>query len=124
MDKKLRYGNLIVHLFALAHALSVYLLRYFDLSDELFLSLLTITMIVLVTHNYGFPLEVSAALSVLCCFAGFYMGTIGGKLLASSGVAFVAQFANEITTFCVTEILGWMTIFIGVKSHKPSKKEQ
>ena len=121
-DKNMRKSQIIVHLFAFAHALSVYLLHYFDLSDELFLSLLTISMVVIVSQIYGFPLEVSAALAALCCFAGFYIGTIGGEALAKVNSAFVARFANEITTFAVTEILGWTTILISVKINRFRKQ--
>ncbi|MDY3979742.1 MAG: hypothetical protein SOZ00_06950 [Tidjanibacter sp.] len=122
MDTKLRKSQIIVHLFALAHAGTVYLLHYFALSDELTLSLLTISMVVIVSQIYGFPLEVSAALAALCCFAGFYMGTIGGETLAKVNSEFVSGFANEITTFAVTEILGWTTILISVKINRVRTK--
>lgn len=112
MDAKLTKCNWVIHLFAIAHALSSYAMSQWGLNDEVLLSLLTISTIVLVSHIYGLPLEVSAALAVLCCFAGFYLGTLGGKWLLSSGVGFLIRYSSEITTFVVTEILGWVTVVI------------
>lgn len=112
MDAKLTKCSWVIHPFAIAHAISSYAMAQWGLNDEVLLSLLTISTIVLVSHIYGLPLEVSAALAVLCCFAGFYLGTVGGKWLHSSGVEFLIRYASEITTFVVTEILGWVTVVI------------
>ncbi len=115
MDVKLKKCSWVVHLFALAHTASSFLLSYFGLSDEVVLSLLTISMIVTVCHIYGLPLEVSAALAALCCFAGYYLGTLGGRWLTASGVPFMVGYSSEITTFFVTEIMGWATVLIAKK---------
>lgn len=112
MDKKLNQCSWIIHLFAAAHLISSWLLARLGKPDDVLLSLLTISMIVLVTQRFGFPLEVSAAFAVLCCFAGFYLGTLGGNLLEGCEVGILMRYANEITTFIVTEILGWTTAFI------------
>ncbi|MBO7300436.1 MAG: hypothetical protein J6U53_03395 [Tidjanibacter sp.] len=115
MDTKLTKCSWAIHLFAIAHIAASYLTSLWGMNDEFVLSLLTISMIVLTTHIYGLPLEVSAALAVLSCFAGFYLGTLGGDWLLSSGVDFLIKYANEITTFVVTEILGWTTMLIAIK---------
>lgn len=115
MDAKVKKCSWIIHLFAVAHTLSVVLFDLFGYSDEIILSLLTISMIVVVTHLYGMPLEVSAAIAALCCFAGFYLGTIGGEWLNASTIPFVVSYANAITTFVVTEILGWTTVLVAKK---------
>ena len=115
MDVRLRKSSWVIHLFALAHTLSVVVFDRLGYSDEIILSLLTISMIVVVTHLYGMPLEVSAAVAALCCFAGFYLGTIGGGWLHSSEVDFLIKYSSEITTFVVTEILGWTTMLIAIK---------
>ena len=115
MDVKLTKCSWVIHLFAIAHTLSVVLFDRIGYSDEIILSLLTISMIVVVTHLYGMPVEVSAAVAALCCFAGFYLGTIGGEWLTASGVPFLVKYANAITTFVVTELLGWLTVIVAKK---------
>ena len=115
MDVKLTKCSWIIHLFAIAHLVASYATSLWGVGDEVVLSLLTISMIVLVTHFYDLPLEVSAALAALCCFAGFYLGTIGGGWLHSSEVDFLIKYSSEITTFVVTEILGWTTMLIAIK---------
>ena len=115
MDTKLTKCSWVIHLFAIAHTISVVLFDRLGYSDEVILSLLTISMIVVVTHLYGMPLEVSAAIAALCCFAGFYLGTIGGEWLTASGVPFLVKYANAITTFVVTELLGWLTVIMARK---------
>ena len=115
MDAKLNKCNWIIHLFAVAHALSTFLLGRWGVSDEMVLSLLTITMIVLVTHLYGVPLEVSAAIAILFCFAGFYMGSYGGRWLEASGSPLLIEYSSSICTFVVTEIVGWAAALIAVK---------
>ena len=115
MDARLTKCSWVIHLFAIGHTLSSLMLAYFGLNDEIILSLLTISMIIIVTHFYGLPIEVSAALAALCCFAGFYLGTLGGKWLTALGVEFLATYSNEITTFFVSEILGWSTLLIAAK---------
>lgn len=115
MDARLNKCSWVIHLFAVAHTISSLVMARLQLSDEILLSLLTISMIVLVTHFYGLPIEVSAALSALCCLAGFYMGTLGGKWLTATDLPFLVKYSNEITTFVVTEIVGWATTLIAAR---------
>ncbi|MBQ8271851.1 MAG: hypothetical protein IJZ09_02450 [Tidjanibacter sp.] len=115
MNAKLNKCSWIIHLFAIAHAISSFAMGQWGFDDEILLSLLTISMIVAVTQIYKLPLEVSAALAVLCCFAGYYLGTLGGKWLTASGFDFLIRYSSEITTFVVTEILGWAATLISAK---------
>ena len=115
MDARLKKCSWAIHLFAIAHVVASYVTSIWGVNDEIVLSLLTISMIVLVTHFYDLPLEVSATLAALCCFAGFYLGTIGGGWLHSSEVDFLIKYSSEITTFVITEILGWTTTLIAIK---------
>lgn len=112
MDIRLRKCLWIIHLFALAHGVAVLLFAMAGYSDEIILSLLTITMIMWITHIYGMPLEVSAAIAALCCFAGFYLGTTGGDALNASDIPLLVKYANAITTFAVTELMGWTTVLV------------
>lgn len=115
MNSKLTKCSWVIHLFAVAHIISSFAMGQWGYSDEVLLSLLTISMIVVVTHIYGVPLEVSAALAILCCFAGYYLGTLGGKWLMASNISLLINYSNEITTFIVTEILGWSALLIAAK---------
>lgn len=115
MDSRLTKCSWVIHLFAVAHTISSLAMAHFELNDEILLSLLTISMIVVVTQIYKLPLEVSAALAALCCFAGFYLGTLGSKWLTASNVQWVIAYSNEITTFVVTEIMGWVTTLIAAR---------
>ncbi|MBO7198301.1 MAG: hypothetical protein J6V28_05865 [Tidjanibacter sp.] len=115
MDARLKKCSWFIHLFAIAHTISSLVMGNLGLNDEVVLSLLTISMIILVTHIFGLPLEVSAALAALCCFAGFYLGTIGGKWLTATEVPLLISYNSEITTFVVTEILGWATTLIAAR---------
>lgn len=110
--------NLIIHSFAIAHALTVILLRQFEIADEIPLTILTVTMIIAVGRVYNFPLDISAALALLFCFAGFYMGTKGADILALINNGQFLPYANIICTVIVTEILGWATVLITRKHGK------
>lgn len=104
--------NLIIHLFAAAHALATVGLRYFGIADDILLTALTIVMVIMVARTCGFPLDIAAALALLSCFAGFYMGVKGADLISRLSGGKLSWFSNVITTFAVTEILGWTTYFI------------
>ncbi len=106
--------HLLVHLFAVAHVLVVLLFSLFGWPDEIPLTCLTILMIVLVARNYDFPLSLSAVLALLFCFAGFFMGTQGGEILQALAT-FWKPLPNIISTFCITELLGWATYLIATK---------
>ena len=115
MDARLKKCSWVIHLFAIAHVVASYVTSIWGVNDEIVLSLLTISTIVLVCYVYGLPLDVSAAIAALCCFAAFYLGTLGGRWLLASGVPFLVAYDSEITTFLVTEIMGWITVIIANK---------
>ncbi len=104
--------NIIIQCFAVAHAVAVILLRYFHVPDEIVLTLLTLGMIVWITRIYNFPIDVAAILALLSCFAGFFLGIKGADLITLLSQGSLTKYSNVITTFFVTEILGWTTYFI------------
>lgn len=109
--RKFRSINLLIHVFALAHALTALLLWSTAFGDEIPLTILTIVMIIAIGGLYHSPLEVSAAMALLGCFAGFYLGTEGHKLIESLTLL-SGNYASAITTLAVTEILGWVTFTV------------
>lgn len=110
--------HLLVHLFALAHALVALCFSLLNWSDEIPLTCLTILMIILVARTYNFPLDLSAVMALLFCFAGFFMGSEGGEILRLFISTGWQPLPNIITTFCVTELLGWATYLIVTKIKK------
>ena len=112
MLSKLLRTNIIIQCFAVAHAVAVILLRYFQIPDEIVLTLLTLGMIVWITRIYNFPIDVAAIISLLSCFAGFFLGIKGAELITLISGGNLIKYSNVITTFFVTEILGWTTYFI------------
>lgn len=109
--------NILIHGFALAHGVTSLLLFHTSVGDGVALTMLTIAMVVSVSYQYGYPLDVTAILALLCCFAGFYLGTAGAQFIMESSETF-SEFAHQITTVLVTELLGWATFFIVRKNKK------
>ena len=109
--------NILIHGFALAHGVTSLLLFHTSVGDGVALTMLTIAMVVSVSYQYGYPLDVTAILALLCCFAGFYLGTAGAQLIMES-LEPLSEFAHQITTVLVTELLGWATFFIVRKNKK------
>ncbi|MGL5637389.1 MAG: hypothetical protein ACRCX1_01635 [Bacteroidales bacterium] len=103
--------KILIHSFAVFHAISSLVMQSLGQQDAILLTALTISMIVLIATHFDFPLEVTFALALLNSFAGFYLGTAGAVFLQDY-VALSPLSSNVITTFMTTEILGWMTYLI------------
>ncbi len=112
----LLYTHLLIHLFAFAHVLTVWAFYTLGWSDEYLLTCLTILMIVLVGRIHHFPLDLSAVMALLFCFAAFFMGTKGAEWLAPLAESVGQIIPNIISTFVVTEILGWSAWLIATRS--------
>lgn len=123
-DPKKNFGkaNLIVLFFVLAHAITCYFLHGTSVGDGIFLTILTIMMVYALIRFYKVPFDVFLGLAFLACFAGFYIGTEGAKLLVKwlpsleGGV-----WINVIMTSAVTELLG---LIIALLIRKSWKKDQ
>jgi hypothetical protein len=113
--KKAAKTQLVIHGFALAHALTSLWLYPSRMGDTIPLTILTIAMIVVIARMHDYPLDVMAVLALLSCFAGFYIGTAAPELLRK--YAILTDGVHQITTFIVTELLGWAAFFI-VKAKK------
>ncbi len=109
--------HLLIHLFTLAHVLTVWGFYILGWSDEYLLTCLTISMIMLVGRVYHFPLDLSAVMALLFCFAAFFMGTKGAEWLAPLAQQWGHILPNMICTFVTTEILGWSTWFIATRTN-------
>lgn len=101
----------IVHIFAALHAGVTILCRAAGIGDELLLTILTMTMIILVCLRKNLNLEFSAVIIIVINVIGYILGTAGANLI---GMFFESDLAiHAISTALTTELLGWGTIFIG-----------
>ncbi len=107
---KVSKTHLIIHGFALLHALGSFTCMLLGIKDDIVLTVLTITMLIIIALIYDYPADVATAMILLCCFAGFYLGVKGADILNSFSA--LGRYANVITTFFVTEALGWTSYFI------------
>ncbi len=110
-------AHITIHSFAAAHAILAAIIIARGSDPGSLLTILTIALIVVLTRLNDYPLDVTAALALISCFAGFFLGTAGAELLTS----FLSEskaLAQILTTVLVTEILGWLTYIIVAKSSK------
>lgn len=127
-DYEKKLTGFIIHGFAVAHAAAAALLSQTLVGDEAVLTALTISMIVCIARANNKSWGAGDALSVIGVLAGWYLGTRGAIFLVK-WIPAVGNAANAITTFGVTELLGWTT-YILVKENKnpknltPAEKEQ
>ncbi len=119
MDRKLVIVNVLIHGFAISHAVTAAALSQTIGGDEAALMFLTVTMIIGISRVYNRPMGVGEALAILGVFGGFYAGTRGAVFLVK-WIPGIGNAANAITTIVVTEILGWATYVI-VKEGKDPK---
>lgn len=105
---QLRLTIIIIHGFALLHASTALLLRLFLVPDEIFLTMLTIAMVVYVSRIWKAPLYVGLSLAMIGSFMGYYIGTSGADLLyAGLGI-----FRNSLMTLMITETIGWVVYLV------------
>lgn len=95
----------IIHIFALLHAVVALACRFFGIEDELFLTILTMAMSLIICMKQGLKIEFTAALVIIVNIIGFLLGTFGARVLQS----FVhSEYAvHSLSTLITTEILGW-----------------
>lgn len=113
----------IIHIFALLHACVALVCRLAGIDDELFLTILTMAMSLIICMKQGLKIEFTAAVVIIVNIIGFLLGTLGANVLQS----FIrSEYAvHAISTLLTTEIIGWcivaMTnIFGGRSSEKKS----
>ena len=105
-----RKNSYTVHLFAVIHSLVAILSRALDVFDDLPLTLVTVLMIIIISIRNKVHIEVIATLSVVACFIGFLLGVFGASYINT--LINNSTLSSAITTFIITEIIGWSTILI------------
>lgn len=101
--------QVIIHVFALLHVLTTVLCQTFAVNDELLLTLLTMSMLLLLCVKKGLNVEFSAAIMIvvntLCYFLGNEGAMFVGQVISSETLT------HAIVTFCSTEIVGWLSLW-------------
>lgn len=101
----------VIHIFALLHAAVTILCLEAGIGDELFLTVLTMAMILLVCLKKNLNLEFTAGIIIIINVTGYLLGTAGANLI---GMIFSSDLAvHAISTAFTTELLGWGTILVG-----------
>lgn len=97
----------LIHLFAAGHAAVVVLSRIFDYVDDVPLTVLTLSMILIISIRRGLRAELVAALALICIFVAYGVGIYGAQFIqrfVGNGIL-----APAITTALITELVGWLT---------------
>jgi len=113
----------VIHLFALLHAVVTLSCRYAGIKDELFLTVLTITMILLICVKRWISIEFTAACVIMANIIGYIVGNVGAEILQPLiGTTYVS---NTLSTIFTTELLGWAIVGITRAFHvKETSKEE
>ncbi len=101
--------HFVIHGFAVAHALSAAAILWRGADPGTWLTILTIGLIVSLSRINDYPLDVTGALALIGCFAGFFLGTTGAEIFSKMLPEMAAQ---VVTTVLVTEVLGWLSYLI------------
>ena len=113
----------LIHIFALAHALTAICLRLLNWEDDVLLTILTISLIVIISIRHRLQAEIVATLSLCGCFMGYLLGTYGAQ--AVSLLIFNPTWSAAITTLLITELTGWASYaFAKIKGTEIEKKAQ
>lgn len=101
----------IVHIFAALHAAVTIACLEAGIGDELFLTILTMAMIILVCLKKNLNLEFTAGIVIVINVTGYLLGTAGANLI---GMFFSTDWVvHACSTAFTTELLGWGTILVG-----------
>lgn len=101
---------MIIHGFALLHAGVALVCRVCGVEDELFLTILTMAMLVAVCYKKNLSIEFTAALTIAGNILGYLMGTVGASILEH---IFTSPLViHALSTAVTTEALGWSIIGI------------
>lgn len=100
----------LIHIFALVHAIVTLICRSAGINDELLLTVLTMTMVLLICMKRWINIEFAAACVIVANVFGYILGHFGAEVLQSLIGSTPA--ANAVSTIFTTEILGWAMVGI------------
>ena len=100
----------IIHGFALLHAAGTVVCSLAGWPDSMLLTALTMALAVLICYRAKLTVEITIAALFLVNIIGFVVGNLGARFLA---VFLPPLLHHSITTFLVTELLGWALLLFG-----------
>ena len=101
---RIRPIDWIIHGFALLHVAVNLGCLLSGLPDSMFLTALTMALAVVICYRENLTVEITVMALILVNTLGFFLGNIGADILDRALPSF---WHHAITTFAVTEILGW-----------------
>lgn len=104
------HTGFIIHIFAAAHAATAVVSRLLDYNDDIPLTILTVSMLLLIAVRRQMSLVFTAVTTLVVTLVGYLFGVWCGQqldLLLGSPLT-----ASAITTFLLTELFGWSTYLL------------
>ena len=98
----------IIHIFAVLHAAVAVTCRLAGLEDELLLTLLTMTMILLLCLKRGLNIELTASSIIIAKILGYILGNAGASIFALMLKS--PYLVHALASIFTTEILGWSIV--------------
>ena len=112
--------SIIIHLFAILHAAVSLCCRWAGIEDELLLTILTMTMVLLICRKRGLTIELTAASIIMANILGYFLGNAGARLFA---LIFESQYLiHSLATTLTTELLGWSIMLFSRIFRKGTKR--
>lgn len=103
-------SNWIIHIFAFLHLSTALCCRLSGVDDELFLTMLTMAMTLIVCLKKNLSIEFTASMIIVGNIIGYLLGTMGAKILGSAVTS--PYIIQPLSTFITTELLGWGIVAI------------
>lgn len=114
--------GMIILFFAIAHAAVAMAGRALHYYDDVPLTILTISMIVVISIRHSLRLEIAAIITLVASFVGFLAGVYGERaLIILTGNTMLAP---GISTFVITEIAGWGTYLVARSKEDYSQQKR
>lgn len=102
--------SMVIHIFAVLHAAVALACRLSGVGDELFLTILTMAMSLIICYQKGLDIDFTAAVIIAANIIGYLIGTVGANVLESFLDSPMA--VHAVSTAMTTEILGWSIVAI------------
>jgi hypothetical protein len=107
-------------LFAILHAAVAFCCRWAGIEDELLLTILTMTMVLVICRKRGLTIELTAASIIVANILGYLLGNAGARLFA---LLFESQYLIHcLATTLTTELLGWSIMLFSRIFRKGTKR--
>ena len=111
----------IIHIFAILHAAAALTCRIAGIEDELFLTILTMAMVLLLCIRKNLSIEISAASIIVANIIGYLIGNYGATLLDKLITS--PYIVNTLSTAVTTEVLGWSVVILSKIFHLDRHRE-